>query len=228
MAIFRLCKDATAVSIPAIWIANAGAGGLKVSAPIVEWKGDRDDHMTSKLIRPPVLRRLIGGALLGVACAGFAIVAPSASAQDAATLTQLAQLTVQKGFKNISLGDVCDRLHIGTACKVYQLNAAIDLGESRKFGLTAGWQTSLNIVPQRSGTDIVITDHDSHIGYAYLIGADGGLKNVVVGLSSSGDGKNWRWKPGAVNDEITRKFASEKAYWLAQINDIQALPDRKD
>jgi hypothetical protein len=184
--------------------------------------------MTSKFIRPSVLRRFIGVALLGAVCVGVAIVAPSAFAQDAAILTQLAQLTVQKGFKNINLGDVCDRLHIGTACKVYQLNAAIDPGESQKFGLPAGWQTSLNIVPQRSGTDIVITDHDNHIGYAYLIGADGGLKSVIVGLSSSGDGKNWRWKPGPANDEITQKFASEKAYWLAQIEAIQALPDRKN
>lgn len=184
--------------------------------------------MTSELIRPRTPLGFLRVVLLGIICVGVAIAASGASAQDAATLTQLAQLTVQKGFKNISLGDVCDRLHIGTPCKVYQLNAAIEPGESRKFSLPAGWQTSLNIVPQRSGTDIVITDHDSHIGYAYLIGADGGLKSVAVGLSSSGDGKNWRWKPGPVNDEITQKFASEKAYWLAQVKDIQALPDRKD
>jgi hypothetical protein len=182
--------------------------------------------MISTFIRPRMLHRVFGAALSAVA--GLGLVASSASAQDAATLTQLAQLTVQKGFKNISLGDVCDRLHIGTACKVYQLNATIDSGESQKFGLTAGWQTSLNIVPQRSGTDIVITDHDTHIGYGYLIGADGGLKSVAVGLSSSGDGRNWRWKPGGINEETTQKFALEKAYWLTQIKDIQALPDRKD
>jgi hypothetical protein len=187
-----------------------------------------DEHMTIEFIRPRAPLGFLSVVLWGIACVSVAIFASRASAQDAVTLTQLAQLTVQKGFKNIGLGDVCDRLHIGIACKVYQLNAAIDPGESQKFGLSAGWQTSLNIVPQRSGTDIVITDHDSHIGYAYLIGADGGLKSVAVGLSSSGDGKNWRWKPGPVNDEITQKFASEKAYWLAQINDIRALPDRKD
>jgi hypothetical protein len=177
----------------------------------------------------PMLR-LIGGALLlsGAAFGLPGLLAPVAFAEDGATLTQLAQLTVQKGFKNVSLGDVCDRLHIGIACKVYQLNATVDPGESQRFGLPAGWQTSLNVVPQQSGTDIVITDHDDHIGYGYLIGPDGGLRAVVVGLSSSGDGKNWRWKPGAVNDETTQKFVLEKAYWLAQIKDIQALPDRKD
>jgi hypothetical protein len=75
---------------------------------------------------------------------------------------------------------------------------------------------------------VVITEHDNHIGYGYLIGADEGLRAVTVGLSSSGDGKNWRWKPASISDEIAQKFAAEKVYWLAQIRDIQALPDRKD
>jgi hypothetical protein len=150
------------------------------------------------------------------------------SQQDAATLTQLAQLTVQKGFKDISLGDVCDRLHIGTYCKAYQLNAAIDPAESQKYGLPAGWQTSLNVIVQKGGSNVVITDHDNRVGYAYLIGADEGLREVIVGLSTSGDGRTWRWRPGPINDDTTRKFGAEKAYWLAQIKAIQALPDRKD
>jgi hypothetical protein len=152
----------------------------------------------------------------------------SAFAEDSASLAQLAQLTIKKGFKNISLGQVCDRLHIGGACKAFQLNATIDAPESQKFGLPAGWQTSLNVLQQAQGTDIVITDHDEHIGYGYLIGADEGLQAITVGLSASGDGKNWRWKPGPINAEIAQKFALEKAYWLAQIKDIQLLPDRKD
>jgi hypothetical protein len=150
-------------------------------------------------------------------------------AEDDPALAQLAQLAIQKGFKNISLGDVCDRLHIGFNCKAYQLNASIDAAESQKFGLPVGWQTSLNVLPQPAGgANLVITDHDNHIGYGYLIGADGGLKAVTVGLSASGDGKSWRWKPIAANDEIAQKFALEKTYWLAQIKAVQALPDRKD
>ncbi len=86
----------------------------------------------------------------------------------------------------------------------------------------------MNVLPQPGGTNIVITDHDDHIGYGYLIGADESLLAVTVGLSSSGDGKNWRWKPGSVSSEIAQKFALEKAYWLAQVNDIQGLPDRKN
>jgi hypothetical protein len=158
-----------------------------------------------------------------------AIFASSALAEGDPDLIQLAQLTVQKGFKNISLGDVCDRLHIGIKCRAYQLNASVDAAENRKFGLPLGWHTSWNVLPQRGGAaNIVITDHDDHIGYGYLIGADGGLKATTVGLSTSGDGKNWHWKPIAANEEITQKFALEKAYWLAQIKAIQALPDRKD
>jgi hypothetical protein len=153
----------------------------------------------------------------------------NASAEDASTLVQLAQLTVQKGFKNVSLGDVCDRLHVGINCKVYQLNASIDAAENQKFGLPLGWHTSWNVLPQRGGgANVVITDHDDHIGYGYLIGPEGDLKAVTVGLSSSGNGKNWRWKPIAANDEIAQKFALEKAYWLAQIKAVQALPDRND
>jgi len=175
----------------------------------------------------------------------FALVAATAAppslagAQDAAgqksapgettPLAQLAQLTIKKGFKEISLGDVCDRLHIGIACKAYQLNARIDAAESEKFGLPAGWQTSVNVLPQlRGGANVVITEHDDHIGYGYLIGQDESLRAVTVGLSSSGNGKNWRWKLVSVTDDIAQKFAREKAYWLAQIKDIQALPDRKD
>jgi len=158
-----------------------------------------------------------------------AIFASNALAEDAPTLVQLAQLTIQKGFKNISLGDVCDRLHIGINCKAYQLNASIDAAENQKYGLPLGWHTSWNVLAQRGGgANIVITDHDDHIGYGYLIGADGELKAATVGLSTSGDGKNWHWKPIAANDEIAQKFALEKAYWLAQIKAIQALPDRKD
>jgi hypothetical protein len=157
-----------------------------------------------------------------------ALIAPNALAEDGPALMQLAQLTVRKGFKNISLGDVCDRLHIGVYCKAYQLNAAIEPAESQKFGLPAGWQTSLNVLVQQGGINIVITDHDDHVGYAYLIGADDGLHAVTVGLSTSGDGRNWRWRPGLINDDTTQKFAAEKAYWLAQIKAVQALPDRKD
>lgn len=177
--------------------------------------------------------RVFAAIALSVALFGsggpHAIFASNTLAEDGPTLMQLAQLTMQKGFKNISLGDVCDRLHIGITCKAYQLNASIDASENRKFGLLLGWHTSWNVLPQRGGgANVVITDHDDHIGYGYLIGADGDLKAATVGLSTSGDGKNWRWKPIAANDEIAQKFALEKAYWLAQIKSIQVLPDRKD
>lgn len=184
--------------------------------------------------------RALGSAiavLLGINT-GTLLLTRTAAAQEAKPATavshadpallQLAKLTVQKGFKNISLGDVCDRLHIGVNCKAYQLNAAIEPEESQKFGLSVGWQTSLNVLVQPGGTDLVITDHDDHVGYAYLIGADEGLHAVIVGLSTSGNGRNWRWRPGLLNDDTTRKFAAEKAYWLAQIKAIQALPNRKD
>src|ERR1700691_4564446 len=93
----------------------------------------------------------------------------SAFAEDNAALSQLAQLTVKKGFKNIGLGQVCDRLHIGGACKAYQINATVDSAESQKFGLQAGWQTSLNVLPQQGGAAVmVITSHDENIGYGYL------------------------------------------------------------
>jgi hypothetical protein len=152
----------------------------------------------------------------------------SAFAEDTAALSQLAQLTVKKGFKNIGLGQVCDRLRIGGACKAYQINATVDPAESQKFGLQTGWQTSLNVLPQPSDAAVVvITEHDEHIGYAYLVGTDGGLLAVIIGLSPAADGK-WRWKPGPATDDITRKFALEKAYWLAQIKAIEALPDRKN
>ena len=186
--------------------------------------------MTCLLIQHTPRRHIFVAIALAAALVGVShmIFASSALAEDDSGLVQLAQLAVQKGFKNISLGDVCDRLHIDANCKAYQLNAAIDPGESQKFGLPAGWQTSLNVLVQQGGTNIVITNHDDRIGYAYLIGADGGLRAVTVGLSTSGDGRNWRWRPGLVNDDTTRKFAAQKAYWLAQINAIQALPDRKD
>lgn len=186
--------------------------------------------MRCRLICRPTRRHIVvalAAMLLGL-CGPHANFAPSALAEDNPTLVQLAQLTVQKGFKNISLGDVCDRLHIGVNCKAYQLNAVIDPAESQKFGLPAGWRTSLNVLVQRGGTDIVITDHDDHVGYAYLIGADEELHAVIVGLSTSGDGRNWRWRPGFINDDTTQKFALEKAYWLAQIKAIEALPNRKD
>ena len=168
-------------------------------------------------------------AVLLVSGGPWAVFSSNALAEDDPVLVQLARLTVQKGFKNISLGDVCDRLHIGLNCRAYQLNASIDAAENRKFGLPVGWHTSWNVLPQsHGGVDVVITDHDDHIGYGYLIGADGGLKAATVGLSTSGDGKNWHWKTIAANDEITQKFVLEKVYWLAQINAVQALPDRKN
>jgi hypothetical protein len=193
----------------------------------------RNIEMICRPIPRSVRRRLLAAlafvSALLLLVGSRTIFAPSAAAEDSSPLTQLAQLTVQKGFKNISLGDVCDRLRIGISCKAYQLNARIDSGESQKFGLPAGWQTALNVLPQLGGgANVVITDHDDHIGYGYLIGPDGDLKAVTVGLSSSGDGKNWRWKPTSITDEITQKFALEKAYWVAQIKDIRALPDRKD
>lgn len=177
-------------------------------------------------------RRILAAIALAVVFGSggpHAFLASNALAEDGPALVQLAQLTMQKGFKNVSLGDVCDRLHIGINCKVYQLNASIDAAENQKYGLSLGWHTSWNVLPQRGGgANVVITDHDDRIGYGYLIGAEGDLKAATVGLSTSGNGKNWRWKPIAANDEITQKFALEKAYWLAQIKAVQALPDRKD
>ncbi len=177
-----------------------------------------------------MLRGLFASLLLGGVFFGLLeFRVPIALAEDTSALAQLAQLTVQKGFENISLGDVCDRLHIGVGCRAYQFNARIDQAESEKFGLPAGWQTALNVLPQRNGAaNVVITDHDDHIGYGYLIGADEGLRAVTLGRSASGDGKNWRWRPVAINGETTQKFALEKAYWLAQIKTIRALPDRKN
>jgi hypothetical protein len=207
--------------------------GLKNHAPIApaeEKFGTAE--MTCRLIQAFERRHLFTAIVLAAALLGFcgsrAIFVRNALAEDAPPLVQLAQLTVRKGFKNISLGDVCDRLHIGGNCKAYQLDAAIEPAESQKFGLPTGWQTSLNVLVQQGGTNIVITDHDDHVGYAYLIGADDGLRAVIVGLSTSGDSKNWRWRPGSINDDTTQKFSAEKAYWLAQIKAIQALPDRKD
>jgi hypothetical protein len=188
--------------------------------------------MTWWLVRRHMRCRIFAATTLAATLFGSggkqAIFASNALAEDAPTLVQLAQLTVQKGFENISLGDVCDRLHIGINCKAYQLNASIDAAENQKYGLPLGWHTSWNVLLQRGGANIVITDHDDHIGYGYLIGAEDNLKAAIVGLSTSGDGKNWHWKPIAANDEVTQKFALEKAYWLAQIKAVQALPDRKD
>jgi len=189
--------------------------------------------MTFNLYR----RRLLPYSLLGAiaftgvfpfAAGPYANFPQSAYAQEATTLAQLAQLTAKKGFKDIGLGEVCDHLHLGGACKVYQLNATIDPAESKKFGLPAGWQTSLNVLRQQGGAYIVITDHDQYIGYAYLVGSDAGLQSVIVGLSAGSNGKDWRWKPAPLTDKVAQKFASEKAYWLAQIKDIQGLPDRKE
>ena len=190
-------------------------------------------EMMCWLVPRYVRRRIFAAVTLAAALFGLGgshvFFASNALAEDGPALVQLAQLTVQKGFKNVSLGDVCDRLHIGINCKVYQLNASVDAAENQKYGLPLGWHTSWNVLPQRGGgANVVITDHDDHIGYGYLIGAEGDLKAATVGLSTSGNGKNWRWKPIAANDEITQKFALEKAYWLAQIKAVQALPDRKD
>lgn len=175
------------------------------------------------------MRRRYAAAVLIAALLGasgrYAVLPQSALAQEAGW-PQLAQLTVKKGFKNIGLGEICERLHLGTGCRAYQLNASVDPAESQKFGLPAGWQTSLNVLVQQGGSNIVIAAHDEHIGYAYLMDADEGLRAVTVGLS--GDGKNWHWKPAGATAEITQRYALEKAYWLAQLKDIQALPDRKD
>jgi hypothetical protein len=214
-------------------LTNPGATGSKPVRPLLHNKKSLERSiMTHWPSAPSVFRRTFVVIALAAALVGFGgaqVILPSnASAEDGTTLVLLAQLTVQKGFKNISLGDVCDRLHIGVNCKAYQLNAAIDPAEAQKFGLPAGWQTSFNVLAQRGGSNIVITGNDDHIGHAYLVGADEGWRAVIVGLSASGDGKNWRWRPGLINDETTQKFAAEKAYWLAQIKAIQALPDRKD
>jgi hypothetical protein len=159
------------------------------------------------------------------------IAPPVAYAQENAALSQIAQLTMRKGFKDIGLGDVCNRLHIAVGnCRAYQLNAAVDAAESKKFGLQAGWLSSLNVLNPQGGTAewIVIVEHDEHIGYAFLIGADEDLQAATVGLSTTAGGKAWRWKPMAITDEIRQKFLLERTYWLAQRKDIENLPDRKD
>ena len=160
------------------------------------------------------------------------LLAPTiACAQDKASLSQLAQLAVQKGYKDIGLGEVCSRLNIAFgSCQGYQLNAKIDAAESKQFGLQLGWLSSLNVLAEQGKTTgrIIITEHDQHLGYAYLTNAEEKLQAVTVGLNTAGNGKNWQWKPLAVTDDIGRKFSLEKAYWLSQLKDIEALTDRKD
>jgi len=129
----------------------------------------------------------------------------------------------------------CQNCSIGRAeglgsCQGYQLNAKVDAAGSKKFGLQLGWLSSLNVLAEQGRTTgrIIITEHDQHLGYAYLTNAEETLQAATVGLNTAGNGKNWQWKPLAITDDIGQKFSLEKAYWLSQLNDIEALPDRKD
>ena len=173
-------------------------------------------------------------ALLPIACVGIflcLIATTQAFAQENSALGQVAQLTVRKGFKDIGLGDVCGRLNIAAGkCYGYQLNAKIDAADSKKSGLKIGWLTSLNVLLEPGGavTRIIILDHDQHIAYAYLTDPSESPQAVAVGLSSSGNGKDWRWKPIPVTDGVRQNFLLEKDYWLSQRKDIEALPDRQD
>ena len=83
-------------------------------------------EMTCWLGQRHMRRRIFAATMLAAALFGsgapHVIFALNALAEDSPTLVQLAQLTVQKGFKNISLGDVCDRLHIGIDCRAYPVS----------------------------------------------------------------------------------------------------------
>jgi hypothetical protein len=172
--------------------------------------------------------------LFTIASAGacLCLLAPTiASAEEKTTLAQIAQLAIQKGYKDIGLGEVCSRLNIAFgSCQGYQLNAKVDAAESKKFDLQPGWLSSINVLAEQGRTTgrIIITEHDQHLGYAYLTNAEETLAAVTVGLNTAGNGKNWHWKPLAITGDVGQKFSSEKAYWLSQLKDIEALPDRKD
>jgi hypothetical protein len=187
--------------------------------------------MTPNPNRRDEMRRIF---LFTIAAVGVFLCPPAptnAYAQEKATLAKIAQLAVQKGYKDIGLGEVCSRLNIAFgSCQGYQLNAKVDAAESKKFGLQLGWLSSLNVLAEQGRTTgrIIITEHDQHLGYAYLTNAEATLQAATVGLNTAGNGKNWQWKPLAITDDIGQKFSLEKAYWLSQLNDIEALPDRKD
>jgi hypothetical protein len=190
-----------------------------------------NDQMKLNLNHRDEMRRVF---LFATASVGAFLCLPAPTvgyAEENATLSQIAQLAVQKGYKDIGLGEVCSRLNIAFgSCQGYQLNAKVDAAESKKFGLQLGWLSSLNVLAEQGKTTgrIIITEHDQHLGYAYLANAQEALQAVTVGLNAAGNGKNWQWKPLAITDDIRLKFSSEKAYWFSQLKDIEALPDRKD
>jgi hypothetical protein len=164
----------------------------------------------------------------------------TAYAQENQSFSRIAELVVQKGYKNTTFGNLCDLFHIKAYCQGYQINSLIDANEIKKSGvqMQIGWVTSFNVVVEQAGSmrRIILADHDKSIGYAFSVSTDDAFQAAATGENLTGDdqktlsGKdqNWRWKSAAITNDLKQKFSLEKSYWLANLKDIEEMPPLKD
>jgi hypothetical protein len=177
-----------------------------------------------------LLLRIVAAAILLIAASVLHDAA--CVAQEKPPLARIADLVVRKGYKDLSLGVLCNRFGIAGRvedgeCKGYQVNDDdVSDEDVAKYGWQKGWIPSFNtFVERRTGkTRIILADHDASLGYIFLVSPEGELLKAAL-MHKKDD---WQHTVVAITSDLRSKFEFEKSAWIKAEQKIAELPDRKD
>jgi hypothetical protein len=154
-------------------------------------------------------------------------------AEEKVPLGKLSEMVIRKGFKDISLGQLCFLFNLraatGGTCGAY--NVAADDDDLKKMGsYREGWAPGFfAFVDKITGAvRIVLVTQRKVDGYGFLTDVDGKLRMAAAGRKVPG---NWQWHLIDINEEVRSIFSKERSVWIDGTylyGELEKLPDRKD
>ncbi len=163
----------------------------------------------------------IGMGTLSVLLASMASVSTSsrAFAQDN-SLANLVDLVVRKGYKDISMGQLCDRFSMRSEnpkCAAIQMSWE-----------EGGLRPLFNTYKTPNGTvRVIIVNHDATRAQAYLTNLNGKLEAAATGVKVPPP-HIWNFTKVTLTSAIRAAFEKEVAYWKSIEKEVADVPDRKD
>jgi hypothetical protein len=157
----------------------------------------------------------------------------STLAEEKVPLGKFAEMVIHKGFKDVSLGQLCFRFDLreatGGTCGAYNVGADDD--DLKKMGnYREGWAPGFfALVDKTTGAIcVVLVTQSKTDGYAFLTDVDGKLRMVATGRKVPG---NWQWRLIDVSQEVRSLFSKERSVWVDGTylyGEMEKLPDRKE
>jgi hypothetical protein len=131
-------------------------------------------------------------------------------------LARLIELVRDKGYKDASLGYLCQQFSIVIPlCKGYRI-----------IDDEANPRPSFSTLRDSDGVDhVILAIHDDKTGFAYLTSASGRLNAASGGIKINGT-NDWKWERIPITDEIRAGYQKQFDYWKKHEEEVATVPDR--